>query len=91
MPRPNGSTRAWRKVREHVWRRDAGRCRACGAPTHLHRCSPRGCPRCYQAGHRTPLARGGTDHPANLVCLCAECNSEMGEQAYERRAGLVPA
>lgn len=86
MPRPNGSTRAWRKVREHVWQRDGARCRACGTTTHLSRCTRRGCPRCYQAGHRVPLARGGSDHPANLLCLCAECNAAMGDRTFDEWA-----
>lgn len=43
-------------------------------------------PYCEQCGttrdltvdHRTPLARGGTDHPANLATLCRSCNSSKG-------------
>ena len=71
MPRPNGSTRAWRKTRTIVYQRDGARCRGCGVPVHLKRCTPAGCPRCYQAGHRVPLSRGGSVHPGNLVALCA--------------------
>ena len=30
--------------------------------------------------HKTPLSRGGTDHPDNLQATCFECNEEKGNK-----------
>src|SRR5215207_1130996 len=79
VPRPGGSTRAWRTTRAAIWAWDRGICQACRTHTHLDRCSVRGCGRCYQAGHMIPIARGGTDDMHNLVTLCATCNLEQGD------------
>ena len=32
--------------------------------------------------HKTPLSRGGTDHPDNLQATCFECNEEKGNKTH---------
>jgi 5-methylcytosine-specific restriction endonuclease McrA len=60
-----GSTRQWRKLRALVLARDGYICHWCTGPaTHVD--------------HLTPVARGGTDHPSNLVAACADCNLRRG-------------
>lgn len=57
----NGSTRAWRTMREVILARDQYACRLCGA-------------RAEHVDHITRVADGGTDHAANLRATCARCN-----------------
>jgi 5-methylcytosine-specific restriction endonuclease McrA len=60
-----GSTRQWRILRWQILERDRYTCRHCGAPaTHVD--------------HLVPVARGGTDNPANLAASCPACNLEKG-------------
>lgn len=61
-----GSTRQWRAARARVIAREP-LCRQCGAVAE-------------HVDHITPVARGGTDHPANLQALCAACNLAKGER-----------
>ena len=56
----NGSTRQWRKTRAAVLAQQP-LCAECGRPAE-------------HVDHIEPIARGGTDHPANLRGLCAVCN-----------------
>lgn len=53
------------KVRWQVFARDGFRCRYCGA-------QPPDC--ALVIDHAYPVARGGTDHPKNLITACEECN-----------------
>lgn len=53
------------KVRWQVLARDGFRCRYCGA---------KGGEAVLVLDHRHPVARGGSDEPANLVTACEECN-----------------
>ena len=69
----NGSTRGWRKLRGEILARDGHRCthvdpvgRRCRATVNLH------------VDHVVPVARGGTDDPANLRTLCARHNLAKG-------------
>ena len=57
MPNPqrNGSTKAWRKLRALVLRRDNGICWMCGQPG------------ADTVDHLVPWAEGGTDHWTNLA------------------------
>lgn len=71
------TSRQWRANRVAVWLHHGGRCVACGIDTHLDECQAR-CPTCYQCGHRVASYWGGSDHPANLVALCRNCNRSMG-------------
>jgi 5-methylcytosine-specific restriction endonuclease McrA len=61
-----GSTRAWRKVRAMVLKRDGYCCVYCGR-------------RATTADHIQPVNRGGTDDEANLVAACATCNVSKGD------------
>ncbi len=53
-------------VRREVFRRDGGRCAACGVDELL------------QFDHVIPVALGGASTPENLQLLCAPCNREKG-------------
>lgn len=53
-------------VRREVFRRDGGRCAACGADELL------------QFDHVIPVALGGASTPENLQLLCAPCNRAKG-------------
>jgi 5-methylcytosine-specific restriction protein A len=57
----NGSTRAWRSLRDQILARDRHTCQRCGAPAE-------------HVDHIMPVAAGGTDHPSNLQALCQSCN-----------------
>lgn len=62
----NGSTRQWRKTRAAILTARPF-CAECGRPAeHLD--------------HVQPIARGGTDQPANLQPLCSACNLAKGDQ-----------
>lgn len=56
-----GSTRQWRQIRERILKRDRFTCHYCGGPAGT-------------VDHVIPKAKGGTDHPTNLVAACARCN-----------------
>jgi 5-methylcytosine-specific restriction endonuclease McrA len=60
-----GSTRAWRKLRTRILRRDNHTCFYCAAEANT-------------VDHRIPVARGGTDDDSNLVAACASCNGTKG-------------
>ena len=53
-------------MRRQVFRRDGGRCVACGGDELL------------QFDHVIPVALGGSSTPENLQLLCAPCNREKG-------------
>jgi hypothetical protein len=53
-------------VRREVFRRDGGRCAACGTDELL------------QFDHVIPVVLGGGSSPANLQLLCAPCNRRKG-------------
>jgi len=53
-------------VRRQVFRRDGGRCVACGSEELL------------QFDHVIPIALGGASTAENLQLLCAPCNREKG-------------
>lgn len=49
----------------------------------------------FHVDHKTPIARGGSNGPENIVCACTRCNLSKGarteEEFRERMAsGLVP-
>ena len=59
----NGSTRAWRQLREQILARDLGVCVLCGEPA-------------TDVDHVIAVQDGGSDH-RNLRSLCAVCHAEM--------------
>ena len=40
-------------------------------------------PAAWHAEHKTPIARGGTSWPENMVCSCGDCNRRKGTQTAE--------
>ncbi len=54
-------------MRRAVFRRDGGRCAACGSEELL------------QFDHVIPVALGGASTADNLQLLCAPCNREKGD------------
>lgn len=54
------------QMRTFVMRRDDYRCRYCGSTRKL------------TLDHVVPQAKGGTDHPSNLVACCGDCNEAKG-------------
>ncbi len=60
-----GSTRAWRRVRQLVLERDGQVCQWCGGHA-------------TEADHLIPRGRGGSDDLANLVAACGDCNRWRG-------------
>jgi len=57
------------EVREHVFDRDGGRCRRCGATQEL------------ELDHIIPLGRGGSNTEENLQVLCAPCIRSKGNRS----------
>jgi len=53
-------------VKQLIWSRDGGRCRACGSNTEL------------QFDHIIPIAYGGGSDVENLQVLCGPCNRRKG-------------
>ena len=70
-PARNGSTRAWRRVRLAVLRRDGFRC-PCGAVA-------------VEVDHVVPRELGGADVPGNLRSLCADCHAARHGRACSVR------
>jgi 5-methylcytosine-specific restriction enzyme A len=71
----NGSTRQWRKTRTRILTRDHGRCQRCGNPAS-------------EVDHIRPVARGGSDHPANLEAICRACNLAKSATEGANRPGM---
>jgi len=63
--RANRGRKSWTQTRVHVLLRDSYRCRWCGGEAH-------------EVDHLTPVARGGSDRPENLVAACRACNARRG-------------
>lgn len=66
LPLPGQRTSLQKDVKQLVWNRDGGACRACGATTEL------------QFDHVIPVAHGGGNTEANLQVLCGPCNRRKG-------------
>jgi 5-methylcytosine-specific restriction enzyme A len=67
----NGSTTAWRKIRQTVINRDQC-CQMCGTEERL------------TVDHIVPRVLGGTDSLNNLQVLCGSCNSSKGGRFFDR-------
>jgi len=52
----------WEKIRERIIERDSGMCQVCFRPGN-------------QVDHIIPKAKGGTDEPENLRCICKSCHA----------------
>lgn len=76
-----GSTRAWRRVRAAVLRRDGYRCRA-HADGWCARAGRPGPHRCTGLATHAHHVRGRSrtgDDPAHIVASCSTCNLHIGE------------
>jgi len=69
-----------RKLRDHVYRRDVGRCTFVGRKGK--RCSSRWD---LQIDHIVPFGKGGDNSPENLRFLCGRHNRLMAEREYGRK------
>ena len=63
----NGSSTRWRKRRALILKMHDYCCVYCGDEAN-------------SVDHVIPLAKGGTDHPLNLVACCSRCNSAFGDK-----------
>ena len=76
---------SWGQVAQYVFERDGGRCTRC--------CTTKpGKPKgnrydAWDVDHIVPVRNGGTDDPANVRLLCADCHVAVG---YEQRAAEKP-
>ena len=57
----NGSTSAWRKIRERILIRDGYTCQWCGSEANT-------------VDHVIERSQGGSDHEDNLIAACNRCN-----------------
>lgn len=75
--RPTGSTRAWRKLRRFILRRDGW---ACQVPVGQAQVCGQAALDCGHvvARHLWPPGRPGVDDPANLRAECARHNRRAG-------------
>lgn len=65
----NGSTSAWRKIRERILIRDGYTCQWCGAEANT-------------VDHVIERSQGGSDHEDNLIAACNRCNyGRVGRKA----------
>ena len=48
-------------------------CHYCGCPIHGKN---------RTIDHKKPKSRGGSNHPANLVIACVDCNKQKGDMSY---------
>lgn len=74
-----------KKTRFQVLERDNFACRYCGRGAPEHR---------IDVDHVVPVARGGSNDPANLVAACTSCNAgkaaSLLDTAAADRPGLAP-
>ena len=69
-----------RAVRQAIYRRDGFACRYCGrGRSQTIR---------LELDHFVPVARGGTDDPANLVTACFDCNRAKGARVLVEESAL---
>lgn len=61
-------------IRFHVLERDHFRCHWCGTPARETK---------LVIDHVIPLAKGGEDHPRNMVAACAPCNGGKSDILLE--------
>jgi len=69
----------WWEVRDRVWKRDGGLCRVIiNGKQCLKKAS--------EVHHIVPLSRGGTNTPANLICICLECHNKRHTHLMRSRS-----
>jgi 5-methylcytosine-specific restriction endonuclease McrA len=72
---PNGSTRAWRKIRERILKRDSYRCQL----------KLPGCTFKATAVHHIYGRQITGDNPQYLQAACQSCNSAIGDPQQPRK------
>ncbi|MGO4188550.1 HNH endonuclease [Pseudarthrobacter sp. TAF60_1] len=60
-------------LKQYIWTRDQGQCRACGSTSEL------------QYDHIIPLKMGGSNNAENLQILCGPCNRSKSAGLTTRR------
>lgn len=60
-------------VKQYIWARDEGTCRACGSTSEL------------QFDHVIPVSMGGSNNTENLQILCGPCNRSKSAGLTTRR------
>lgn len=85
--RRNGSTRAWRKLRAAILRRDRHQCQVPTPPAGELCLAP-----ATDAGHIVAWTLGGTDDPTNLRAECDAHSKAGGGELRQllRHAGTNP-
>lgn len=66
-----GRGRPWRRLRSEILKRDNFICFYCGSAE------------ANTIDHCTPISRGGSDSPNNLVAACKRCNYRKGEKTAD--------
>jgi 5-methylcytosine-specific restriction endonuclease McrA len=66
-----------KNIRDLVWKKYNGnrtkaKCFCCGIREIYYND--------YHIGHNKPVSKGGSDNISNLRCVCANCNSGMGNR-----------
>ena len=67
----------WDKLRAEILERDKHLCQMCKAKGRVRVGN--------QCDHKTPKAKGGTDHPSNLWTLCLPCHREKTDRDAGRK------
>ena len=71
----------WVPLRNAIIERDGAECAYCDS-TQGHTLT---------ADHIIPLRRGGSNHPANLVCCCVPCNNSKSDRLLTEWVGRSTA
>ena len=72
-------------MKDLLYLKQKGKCNYCGKKMDI---------RYFHVDHKTPMARGGADTPANSQLLCAPCNNRKGNMTdgeFRRAYRLSPA
>lgn len=75
-------------VKLRVYQRDGGKCQYCGCSVPLEKVPMIGWAGDHKRflwviDHKTPVARGGTNDPANLALSCLACNQGKGQMTAD--------
>lgn len=71
--RASQKPKGWQQLRLRILKRDNHTCVYCGAPA-------------TEVDHVTPVSRGGSHSPSNLVAACTPCNQRKNIEQRNRPA-----